>query len=52
MSLYQVLARCFDKGIVTQDDTTIHDGNDSLDAGYMTDMEDPDVHAGTIWLIV
>jgi hypothetical protein len=36
-----------DKGVVTQDYTTIDDGNDSLDAGYMTDM-DPDVRAGTI----
>jgi hypothetical protein len=36
-----------DEGVVTQDDTTIDDGNDSLDAGYMTDT-DPDVRAGTI----
>jgi hypothetical protein len=36
-----------DEGVVTQDDTTIDDGNDSLDAGYRTDT-DPDVRAGTI----
>jgi hypothetical protein len=38
-------AGCVDEGVVTQDDTTINDGNDSLDAGYMTDT-DPDVRAG------
>jgi hypothetical protein len=41
------LAGRVDEGVVTQDDTTINDGNDSLDAGYMTDT-DPDVRAGTI----
>jgi hypothetical protein len=41
------LAGRVDKGVVTQDDTTIDDGNYSLDAGYMTDT-DPDVRAGTI----
>ena len=41
------MAGCVDKGVVTQDNTTINDGNDSLDAGYMTDT-DPDVRAGTI----
>ncbi len=42
------LASRVDEGVVTQDDTTINDGNDSLDAGYTSYMEDPDVRAGTI----
>jgi hypothetical protein len=41
------LAGRVDEGVVTQDNTTIDNGNDSLDAGYMTDT-DPDVRAGTI----
>jgi hypothetical protein len=41
------LAGRVDEGVVTQDDTTINNGNDSLDAGYMTDT-DPDIRAGTI----
>ncbi len=41
------LANHVDERVVTQDDTTINDGNDSLDASYMTDT-DPDVCAGTI----
>ena len=42
------LAGRIDEGVVTQDDTTINDGNDSLDAGYTSYTEDPDVRAGTI----
>jgi len=37
-----------DKGVVTQDDNTIDDGNDSLDASYMTDTDPADLRAQTI----
>jgi len=37
-----------DEGVVTQDDNTIDDGNDSLDASYMTDTDPADLRAQTI----
>jgi uncharacterized coiled-coil protein SlyX len=37
-----------DEGVVTQDDNTIEDGNDSLDASYMTDTDPADLRAQTI----
>ncbi len=32
-------ADCTDNGVVTQDDNTLDDGNDSLDAGFLTDHD-------------
>jgi hypothetical protein len=35
-------ADCTDNGVVTQDNNLLDDGNDSLDAGFLTDHDQND----------